>query len=599
MQDSEKITHSDQDLIHDEVQRYQKCHREVAKILAQKERELEENQQEARSLTSRIVATQREEEKQALQSDELVAHSLVKLRLSQSVSLTELLEQPYFARVIYHENNRDTEFRLGVFSVPELRIVDWRKGPISKLYYDYEEGQAYDDEIAGVEREGEIKLRRSYRGQRDILSAIELKDHSYVLSKGAWHKQKKFSGKPFSLKDREEIKKLMAEFNEEAFLKTRTASGYLHQVLSLLTPEQFRMISTEIDKPIIIQGAAGTGKTTVALHRLAWLFFAGNSLAREENALVIVYSHSLAQYVKHVLPELGIHHVKILTYDEWQRDLHAGKLPAELDYLVIDEAQDFSAEQLATILDTLKDKRQLTLAGDLGQRIGDDKWGDWQDLLGMVGLQGVEVLSLKIAYRSTYQIYELAEYVRDPNLPDDDLHMLPKFGPEPYLTLCSSLADAALETEKWIHKVFHVGKNGTAAVICKTRTEARSLFDALLKLGCRGIRYGDAKYFEFTPGITITDVHQVKGLEFHNVLVFNPSEKNYSSHSPHDRNLLYVAITRAEHQLGMLCFDPPSALIPDFVNINDLTVVNPESENAPLFSDVDQDVSAFEDKDEE
>lgn len=587
---SEKLTKQDQDIIHDEDERYQKCHRDVAKILKQKERELQENQKEARSLTSRIVATQREEEKQALQSDELVAHGLARLRLSQSASLTELLEQPYFARVIYHENNRDTEFRLGIFSVPELRIVDWRKGPISKLYYDHEEGQVYDDEIAGVERSGQIKLRRSYRGQKDVLSAIELKSHSYVLSKGNWHKQKKFTGKPFSLKDREEIKKLMAEFNEEAFSRTRTTSGYLHQILSLLTPEQFRMISTEIDKPIIIQGAAGTGKTTVALHRLAWLFFSGNSPAREENSLVIVYSHSLAQYVKHVLPELGIHHVKILTYDEWQRDLHSGKLPAELDYLVIDEAQDFSIEQLSTILDTLTDKRQLTLAGDLGQRIGSENWNDWQDLLGKIGLQGVEVLSLKIAYRSTYQIYELAEYVRDPHLPEDNLHLLPKFGPEPHLTLCGSFADAALETEKWIHKTFHVGNHGTAAVICKTRLEARSLFDALLKLGCHGIRYGDAKHFEFTPGITITDVHQIKGLEFHNVLIFNPSEKNYSAKNPHDCNLLYVAVTRAEHQLDMLAFETPSSLIPDFVNIRDLTAVNPETEDRPLFSDLDQDV---------
>ena len=83
MSESEKITKKDQDLIHDEVERYQECHREVTKILKQKERELKDNQKEARHLTSRIVATQREEEKQALQSDELVAHGLARLRLSQ------------------------------------------------------------------------------------------------------------------------------------------------------------------------------------------------------------------------------------------------------------------------------------------------------------------------------------------------------------------------------------------------------------------------------------------------------------------------------------------------------------------------------------
>jgi DNA helicase-2/ATP-dependent DNA helicase PcrA len=674
------LTPAEAAIVTDECTRYANCHKSVLSELNIKTETLDDNQILARELTARLVAEQKDEEKQFLQSDENVAHGLVKVRLEEKKALMNLREQPYFARVMYRERGREIEFKLGLAGFPKERIIDWRKAPISKLYYDYEEGESYDDEIAGVERKGEILLKRAFRGKNGELSAIELKDNSFIFSRGTWHARKKQKQGTFSMADREAIRALIKSGDTATFSRLQDSDGYLPQILSLLTPDQFRLISSDITKPVIIQGSAGTGKTTVALHRLAWLLFEGNSKAREEHTLVVMFNRTLANYVKNVLPELGVHKVRITTFFDWATDvistslgkpvlftddipaaiaqlkashltlalmerqipqntpdllsalsafwqsqelqdsitdpykkdmigylkaqaqrgkpdlydagylLHlihrrdgvyrARKHPAEVDHLVIDEAQDFTAVELKALLATLEDKSQLTLAGDLGQKILENRdFGTWSELLNELGLAGVDVLNLNVAFRSTFQIYELAEYIRDPNVKTEELNITAKFGPEPRLILCNTFADSVAQAQRWIEDITSINNHAIGAVVCKTPAQARELHQALLKSGTHGVRLGDAQHFDFTPGITVTNVHEIKGLEFRNLLVFNPSLGNYAINNPHDRNLLYVAITRAEEKLDFVCYETPSALLPEYLVIEDNTLELEETED--------------------
>lgn len=688
-----ELSKQDQDLIADEEHRFRSAHERIVKEIELKANQLKNDRQLARELTSQVVATRREEEKQALQSDEYVAHGLARLRLSQTHALADLVKQPYFARVIYHEKGRDVEFKLGLASFPALRIVDWRKAPISRLYYDYEEGDSYDVDIAGAQRQGTIKLKRAYRGEGPDLAEIDLKDIRYVQTRGRWEKRNKAEQLIFSLKDKNKIRQLLKSTDPEQLKRASEESGYLHNVLSLLTPEQFRLVSLEVDKPVLIQGAAGTGKTTVALHRLAWLLYADNSPARAEAALVIMFNASLAAYVKHVLPELGIHNFKIATFFEWagdiiqttqgnpvsfnlkdipdaaarfksshrtlkalksyleantpSRDLTADlldfyrsrqgalgadntqpvtgylnqqikkgfldaydvafllhiihardkayrgkKYPGLLDYLVVDEVQDFTLPELAAVFEALSDKKRFTLAGDMGQRILENRdFGSWEALIGELGLSDVDVINLSIAYRSTYQIYELSEKVRNPSLSDKELKLIAKFGPDPRLIKTQGFGDAIRETQEWLHEIINENRDTIACIICKQPRQARHVFDALTKFGVHGLRLSDSGHFAFTPGITITDVNQVKGLEFTNVLLFNPSATDYRVESNHDRNLLYVAITRATYRVDVIAFDEPTGLLPDTLVVKDVTSQGTDLDTGPLHLDIDQDPS--------
>jgi DNA helicase-2/ATP-dependent DNA helicase PcrA len=170
----------------DEERRWREVH---TAILAEIRRTYADYQQDralARELTSEIVATRREEDKAQLASDEAVAHGLTKLRKNKSEGLLSLAEQPYFARVVTEEGGREVEFRLGTASYPDVRIIDWRKAPISKLYYDYREGNAFSEVIQGKDREGMIKLRRSYHGTGNELNVIEATQGTLLRSNGGW-----------------------------------------------------------------------------------------------------------------------------------------------------------------------------------------------------------------------------------------------------------------------------------------------------------------------------------------------------------------------------------------------------------------------------
>ena len=71
-----------------------------------------------------------------------------------------------------------------------------------------------------------------------------------------------------------------------------------------------------------------------------------------------------------------------------------------------------------------------------------------------------------------------------------------------------------------------------------------------------GLRLGHRDQFSFEPGIIVTNVHQVKGLEFDAVCIVEPSEENYPQTRPESRNMLYVAITRAEDELMLIGTKP-------------------------------------------
>ncbi|MDO8519478.1 MAG: UvrD-helicase domain-containing protein, partial [Deltaproteobacteria bacterium] len=249
----------------------------------------------ARQLSSEIVATRREEDKVQLISDEQVVHGLTQMHKNQTERLENLEEQPYFARVITLEENREVDFRLGTASFPDQRIIDWRKAPISKLYYDYREGDEFAETIQGREREGFIRLRRSYHGKKNELTIIETAQGNLLRQNGAW----KVDGRSDSIS------------------RSQNHDGHLPPILSLITPEQFKLITREPQKPMMIQGIAGSGKTTVALHRLAWLLHKDNAGLDPAKCLVVMFNRSLKNYIETTLPELNIHGVPILTFQQW------------------------------------------------------------------------------------------------------------------------------------------------------------------------------------------------------------------------------------------------------------------------------------------
>lgn len=644
-ENTEQIQEKGQELGQEEEGRWQKAHAAILKEIKRTRADYAQDRQLAQELTAQLVAATREDDVMDVANREMVAHGLVSLRKDKAEDLESLEEQPYFARVITEENGKNIEFKLGTASFPAERIIDWRKAPISKLYYDYKEGDDFAEEIQGREREGFIKLRRAYQGERNSLHRIETPQGVLVHSPEGW----KFHDK------------------NTQFSRTEDHDGHLPPILSLITADQFSLITSNAKKPMVIQGIAGSGKTTVALHRLAWLLHADNSDAKAENCLVVMYNRSLKAYVETTLPELKINGVAIQTYTQWVNDilndivgarpradlersrelevfkssgfclnllyeyilknphqaskkfedelfdfyesivsqdlmwrrwahlkeilkiqlkqrvldlqddsllLHliyaeygfypvkSRKVLCLLDHLVIDEAQDFGVVEIRALLNALDQERTVTIVGDMGQRIiaGRDAW-TWEELLTEAGFAETVPVALTVSFRTTREILELASHVRGEKFDESEKRALRR-GPSPSFIRVSEPTVYSLQIAEWIKARLKDSPKAVSAVICRKPKEAAQLVEELRRLGLPSVRLGHRDQFDFSPGITVTNAHQVKGLEFRNVLVVEPSDDNYSPKDGEERNLLYVAVSRAEFRLDFIGMKASGRLLP-------------------------------------
>ena len=264
----------------------------------------------ARDLTSEIVTASRAEDKQLLASDEAVSHGMLEQHRASLKVIEKLIKKPYFARIILAEDSesgepRQIEYKIGYAANPDCRIIDWRKAPLSKLYYEYKEGDYYSETILNRERDGQIMLRHTIDIEQGKVVRLTCRYGTFALEAGQWREL-------------------------AAGAKVRTAGG-LPEIAALISPEQFKTITEDATTAVMIQGIAGSGKTTVALHRLAWLLNADNSSLRVNDAVVVVRSTVLKNYISSTLPNLGVEDVKVLTFKELAEKTIARSHPKFVD----------------------------------------------------------------------------------------------------------------------------------------------------------------------------------------------------------------------------------------------------------------------------
>ena len=194
--------------------------------------------------------------------------------------LGKILDIPYFGRIDFTERKKESETRvlyIGIhtFYDPGKKanlIHDWR-APISSMFYDHELGAASYSSPTG-EVEGDISLKRQYRirkGQMEYMIENSLTVHDDVL-------QKELSS---------------------------NTDDKMKNIVTTIQREQNRIIRNEDTQTLIIQGVAGSGKTSIALHRIAYLLYAQKGEITSKDILIISPNKVFADYISNVLPELG------------------------------------------------------------------------------------------------------------------------------------------------------------------------------------------------------------------------------------------------------------------------------------------------------
>ncbi len=197
-------------------------------------------------------------------------------------------ENPYFARIDFRDISSQTEQSIyigknGIIDDSKIVVVDWR-APISSLYYDSEIGECHFTAPEG-EIYGTLKLKRQF----DISSGV-LNNYYDV-----------------DLVSNDDLLQKYLNNNNDQRLKS---------IVSTIQKEQNEVIRKKIHENLIIQGVAGSGKTTVALHRIAYLVYNYMKNIRQNQFLVIGPNPIFLKYIKSVLPELDVSGVTQCTFEQ-------------------------------------------------------------------------------------------------------------------------------------------------------------------------------------------------------------------------------------------------------------------------------------------
>lgn len=238
---------------------------------------------------------------------------------NQLKKLEQLEDSPYFGRIDFKEDGEKTDqIYIGRASLMDeekldFLIYDWR-APISSMYYDFAPGRAHFDTMDG-KIEGEILLKRQYIIGNGKLEAM----FDTGLTIGDQLLQKTLGGR---------------------------ASTQMKSIVSTIQREQNKVIRHERKKYLIVQGAAGSGKTSAALQRVAYLLYRHRHLLNEDNMVLFSPNELFSSYVSEVLPELGEDNIRQTTFltfiDRNIKDLKVESPFEQMEYLLTkDKDKDY------------------------------------------------------------------------------------------------------------------------------------------------------------------------------------------------------------------------------------------------------------------
>lgn len=239
------------------------------------------------------------------------------MALNQKESLEAVKKKPYFARIHFQRTGEPEELlyigKTSLFhnETFEPIIVDWRS-PVANVYYDG--------------RLGDI----TYPVRDEIYTGHLFSKRQYKIENG-----KLLSFQDVDLTTNDEL--LQDALSGKADVR-------LTEIVATIQKEQNEIIRAHLKQPILVQGAAGSGKTTIALHRISYFLYTMGEHFNPEQLMILAPNKLFIEYIGDVLPELGVERICQTTYAEYVQNATGIKLklqnPNEQLETIVEEGID-------------------------------------------------------------------------------------------------------------------------------------------------------------------------------------------------------------------------------------------------------------------
>lgn len=211
-------------------------------------------------------------------------------QIDLSTKLLTRKQQPYFGRVDFKQESDTLPIYVGLSTIDDNKnyyVFDWR-APVGELFYEFGKGKASYQTPQGVQS-GEITLKRQYDIEAGKLKEV------YDVDQNIFD---------------EYLQKLLSNIS----------STQLHNIASTIQREQNEIIRDTKNDLIVVQGCVGSGKTTVALHRIAYMLYKIPNL-KSENIIIFSPNELFLSHIGGVLPELGEQNTHTATFSRFVQNL--------------------------------------------------------------------------------------------------------------------------------------------------------------------------------------------------------------------------------------------------------------------------------------
>ena len=246
-------------------------------------------------------------------ADQPTADAIQAVLLGSKATIQSALEQPYFGRIDYQEQepgeSAPMTIYIGSHHIPDTNVFSWTI-PAARLWYTNE--SRYTAPRGEIRVRVDLKRYLRIRGQR----LIELNDTYRRALPGV-------SASPATVPN---------QALTAALSGSGVTDGQLQVIVETIEPDQYESIANVDDQVLVVQGAAGSGKSEIGLHRIAYLLSPFNDIPVRERptpgtTLFVGPSASFLEYVSDLLPRLGVQdNVRQVTFHDWLRSHHSVRL---------------------------------------------------------------------------------------------------------------------------------------------------------------------------------------------------------------------------------------------------------------------------------